>query len=74
MWMRAGSAAPGARTIRASRSTATTSLLIGAARDPRWERPLASRLVLFLGAISYSLYLYHASVGWRFVSLLVVAH
>lgn len=46
-----------------------SALLVAAARDPRWGRPLASRPVLFLGAISYSLYLYHASVGWRFVSL-----
>jgi peptidoglycan/LPS O-acetylase OafA/YrhL len=40
------------------------------ARHVRWGRLLSSRPVQFLGAISYSLYLYHASVGWRFVSLM----
>jgi peptidoglycan/LPS O-acetylase OafA/YrhL len=39
------------------------------ARHVRWGRLLSSRPVQFLGAISYSLYLYHSSVGWRFVSL-----
>jgi peptidoglycan/LPS O-acetylase OafA/YrhL len=40
------------------------------ARHVRWGRLLSSRPVQFLGAISYSLYLYHSSVGWRFVSLM----
>src|SRR5262249_32266744 len=44
--------------------------LLLAARDVRWGRLLAARPLQFLGAISYSLYLYHASVGWRFVSLM----
>ena len=43
--------------------------LVAAARDQRWGRPFAVRPLQFLGAISYSLYLYHSSVGWRFVSL-----
>lgn len=43
--------------------------LLLAAHDERWGRPLSGRPLQFLGAISYSLYLYHASVGWRFVSL-----
>ena len=44
--------------------------LLLAARDERWGRLLSARPLQFLGAISYSLYLYHASVGWRFVSLM----
>ncbi len=47
-----------------------SALLIAAARDPRWARPLSSRPLQFLGAISYSVYLSHSSVGWRFVSLM----
>jgi peptidoglycan/LPS O-acetylase OafA/YrhL len=39
------------------------------ARHVRWSRLLSSRPLQFLGAISYSLYLYHSSVGWRFISL-----
>jgi peptidoglycan/LPS O-acetylase OafA/YrhL len=44
--------------------------LLLAAHDARWGRLLAVRPLQFLGAISYSLYLYHGSVGWRFVSLM----
>lgn len=44
--------------------------LVLAAHDARWGRLLAARPLQFLGAISYSLYLYHASIGWRFVSLM----
>jgi hypothetical protein len=43
--------------------------LLLAARDARWGWLFATRPFRFLGAISYSIYLYHASVGWRFVSL-----
>jgi peptidoglycan/LPS O-acetylase OafA/YrhL len=44
--------------------------LVLAGRDPRWGWLTATRPFRFLGAISYSLYLYHSSVGWRFVSLM----
>lgn len=44
--------------------------LVLAARDVRWGRLLSARPLQFLGAISYSLYLFHSSVGWRFVSLM----
>jgi peptidoglycan/LPS O-acetylase OafA/YrhL len=44
--------------------------LLLAAHDARWGRVLSVRPLQFLGAISYSLYLYHASIGWRFVSLM----
>jgi peptidoglycan/LPS O-acetylase OafA/YrhL len=40
-----------------------------AVRDARWGWVLTRRPVQFLGAISYSMYLYHSSIGWRFVSL-----
>ncbi len=49
---------------------AVSALLVVAARKPQWGRVLTLRPLRFLGAISYSLYLYHASVGWRFVSLM----
>jgi len=49
---------------------AVSAWLVLAARDVRWGRLLSTRPLQFLGAISYSLYLYHASVGWRFVSLM----
>ncbi len=47
-----------------------SALLIAIARYPRWGRILTVRPLSFLGGISYSLYLYHDSVGWRFVSLI----
>lgn len=46
----------------------STLCLIGA-RYPAFDRRFGARPLQFLGAISYSLYLYHASVGWRVVSL-----
>jgi peptidoglycan/LPS O-acetylase OafA/YrhL len=46
-----------------------SGLLVFAAHHERWARLLAVRPLRFLGTISYSLYLYHSSVGWRFVSL-----
>src|SRR5262249_54877470 len=49
---------------------AVSAWIVVEARHVRWGRLLATRPVQFLGAISYSLYLYHASIGWRFVSLM----
>lgn len=46
-----------------------SALVLVAAGKPRWERFFALRPIAFLGMISYSLYLYHSSVGWRFVSV-----
>ena len=46
----------------------STLCLLGA-RYPAFDRRFSGRPLQFLGAISYSLYLYHASVGWRVVSL-----
>jgi peptidoglycan/LPS O-acetylase OafA/YrhL len=43
--------------------------LVLCARDARWGWLFTTAPFRFLGAISYSVYLYHASVGWRFVSL-----
>ncbi|HWA16790.1 MAG TPA: acyltransferase, partial [Gemmatimonadales bacterium] len=48
---------------------AVSGLLVAVARRPAIGWILTTRPVQFLGLISYSLYLYHASVGWRFVSL-----
>jgi hypothetical protein len=49
---------------------AVSAWLLLAAYDLRWGQLLSARPLQFLGAVSYSLYLYHASVGWRFVSLM----
>lgn len=46
----------------------STLCLLGA-RYPSFDSRFRARPLQFLGAISYSLYLYHASVGWRVVSL-----
>jgi peptidoglycan/LPS O-acetylase OafA/YrhL len=47
-----------------------SAVLLAAAHVDRISRALAIRPLRSLGAISYSLYLYHSSVGWRFVSLM----
>jgi peptidoglycan/LPS O-acetylase OafA/YrhL len=49
-------------------TSVSTLCLLGAIR-PALDQRFASRPLQFLGAISYSLYLYHATVGWRIVSL-----
>jgi len=46
-----------------------STLCLLAARSPAFDRRFSARPLQFLGTISYSLYLYHASVGWRVVSL-----
>jgi len=48
---------------------AVSALIILGVRGHRLGRILTLPPVLFLGTISYSLYLFHSSVGWRFVSL-----
>lgn len=45
------------------------AVLLGIARSQRIGRVLAIRPLAILGTLSYSIYLYHASIGWRFVSL-----
>jgi len=47
-----------------------SGLLVAASRWPSIGRALSVRPLIFLGGMSYSLYLYHSSVGWRFVSLI----
>src|SRR5438105_4402476 len=44
--------------------------LVVALRDKRWGWVFTTRPIKFLGMISYSIYLYHASIGSRFVTLL----
>lgn len=46
-----------------------STLCFLSARFPTFDDRFSARPLQFLGAISYSLYLYHASVGWRVVSL-----
>lgn len=51
-------------------SVAVSALVLAATRVPALARALEVRPLLWLGSISYSLYLFHSSVGWRFVSLM----
>jgi peptidoglycan/LPS O-acetylase OafA/YrhL len=44
--------------------------LVATARDARWGWVFTTRPVMLLGAMSYSIYLYHSSVGWRFVTVM----
>lgn len=44
-------------------------VILAGVRRPKIGAILALKPLQFLGAISYSLYLYHSSVGWRYVSL-----
>ncbi len=46
-----------------------STLCIVSASRPALDRHFGWRPIQFLGAISYSLYLYHPTVGWRVVSL-----
>ena len=46
----------------------TSMLIVLATRTPSIERMAARPSIQFLGKISYSLYLIHAVIGWRFVS------
>lgn len=48
---------------------AVSAWLVACSRDARWGSIFTTRPFKFLGLISYSIYLYHGSVGWRFVSL-----
>lgn len=50
-------------------TVAVSALVLGIVKFPSIGRPLRTRPLLFLGSISYSLYLFHTSVGWRFVSV-----
>jgi peptidoglycan/LPS O-acetylase OafA/YrhL len=47
----------------------TSSICMLSVRRPDLDRHCGWRPLQFLGAISYSLYLYHASLGWRALSL-----
>ena len=47
-----------------------SGVLVLVARRPAAGWILTTRPIQFLGLISYSLYLFHASVGWRFVSVI----
>ena len=50
-------------------TVSVSTLCLLSAMRPGFDRHFDQRPLQFLGAISYSLYLYHASVGWRVVSL-----
>jgi peptidoglycan/LPS O-acetylase OafA/YrhL len=51
----------------------TSSLIVAAVLKARMNVWLSSAPMQFLGRISYSLYLFHAIVGWRFARLLSVS-
>lgn len=61
-----GSGAPAAQLL----AVGVSALVLASTRLPALARSLEVRPLLWLGSISYSLYLYHSSVGWRFVSLM----
>jgi len=49
-------------------------LLVAAARREKMAVWLSGRVIQFLGRISYSLYLIHPVIGWRFIKLLRELH
>lgn len=49
-----------------------SALLLASHRRDQMSGWLSSRPLQFLGAISYSLYVFHATVGWRFIRLVGV--
>ncbi len=51
---------------------AVSALLFASHRRDQMSGWLSSRPLQFLGAISYSLYVFHATVGWRFIRLVGV--
>jgi peptidoglycan/LPS O-acetylase OafA/YrhL len=53
-------------------TTLTGSLIVAAALTSNMVRWLSSAPIQFLGRISYSLYLFHAVVGWRFARFVSV--
>lgn len=57
------------RIVSTSAALATSALLVWAGVFDRMSTVLAGRIAQFLGKISYSLYLLHEVIGWRFVSL-----
>jgi peptidoglycan/LPS O-acetylase OafA/YrhL len=65
----AASSAPPYRILATYAALITSALLVWAGVSGRISMILAGRVAQFLGKISYSLYLLHLVVGWRFVSL-----
>jgi peptidoglycan/LPS O-acetylase OafA/YrhL len=57
------------RILATSAALLTSALLVWAGVSGRLSTVLAGRVAQFLGKISYSLYLLHAVVGWRFIAL-----
>ena len=49
-------------------------LMVAAARRKKMAAWLSGRVAQFLGHISYSLYLIHSVIGWRFIKLLRELH
>ncbi len=52
---------------------AVSGLLLWSYRKDRMSSLLSSVPIQFLGAISYSLYLFHASIGWRLIRVTGIA-
>lgn len=57
------------RVLTVLTAVGTAAALVQVGRARAMDRVLSGRTIQFLGRISYSLYLIHLSVGWRFVSL-----
>lgn len=63
-------ASPGSyRSLTVITALSTALALAHVGRTKRMDRVLSGRTIQFLGRISYSLYLIHLTIGWRFVSL-----
>lgn len=58
-----------ARALTTLVSVSTSIALAGVGLTGRMGSVLSGPVIQFLGRISYSLYLIHLSVGWRFISL-----
>lgn len=63
------SPAAGYRLLSTLTTVATCAVLVSVGAAGRMQTALSGPVIQYLGRISYSLYLIHLSIGWRFISL-----